>query len=386
MKQVIVPVEKEPDEELKRMLGFAGEKIVDIQYAHDRIELTLKDDAEPHKLLHGIRKMITAYDRVISSDEVLFSVKRRALYYKEDQLMEAGLVRRYGEGLISLAGSALKLYEFLDRCFLQLLEGYETNRRKYPVLLPLTTYTSTRYLATSPQYAMFCCPAKESMDDISMLQKQVGIGDFADLLDRPKYAFSPSACFHLYEELRGETLVGNTIYTFRQNVFRNEGRFNWGELTRLRDYTVREVVFIGDDESVYEFREDMTGRILQLLEQLELDFEIRVASDPFIVPEMQKYKTVQARNRLKYECKIVKDDSSSIACASLNMHGPAFSQAFQFSVNGKERTASGCIGFGLERWVIAFLLQHGCDEEAWPDEVRKGIALGDEWHIAKRWE
>ena len=35
---------------------------------------------------------------------------------------------------------------------------------------------------------------------------------------------------------------------------------------------------------------------------------------------------------------------------------------------------SGCVGFGLERWVYAFLSQRGLDRDAWPARVREAVA------------
>jgi hypothetical protein len=32
------------------------------------------------------------------------------------------------------------------------------------------------------------------------------------------------------------------------------------------------------------------------------------------------------------------------------------------------------VAFGLERWVLAFLAQHGIDEGAWPATVRESCA------------
>ena len=35
-----------------------------------------------------------------------------------------------------------------------------------------------------------------------------------------------------------------------------------------------------------------------------------------------------------------------------------------------DNTVTGCIGFGLERWVIAFISQFGIDINNWPDEIK----------------
>ncbi len=59
-----------------------------------------------------------------------------------------------------------------------------------------------------------------------------------------------------------------------------------------------------------------------------------------------------------------------MAVASFNLHGFNFTRPFGISVNGTE-TVTGCVGFGLERMVLAFLSQFGMEESCWPEEVRK---------------
>lgn len=36
---------------------------------------------------------------------------------------------------------------------------------------------------------------------------------------------------------------------------------------------------------------------------------------------------------------------------------------------------TGCVGFGLERWVIAFVSQYGVDPNNWPQKVK----VKEEW-------
>ncbi|MBW4080404.1 hypothetical protein [Paenibacillus sp. S150] len=373
MQQIVFHAEQVMDDELRRIVGFASEEILSIRFVGKHIQLTVQDGAEV-RVLDNIHKLVDAYNRVpFTEEEVLYAETKKKQFYSEEELLASDLISRCGEGLISLNGVAARLYQFLDECFIRLLEGYHPQLRKFPVLLPLETYASTKYLTTSPQYAMFCCSVRESILEVNTLQKHVVEGNITSLLTHPQYAFSPSACFHLYEELRGSTLPQNSVYTFRQNVFRNEGRFNWGELERLRDYTVREIVFIGDEDYVYGFREELTGKLLSLLRQLGLDYEMKVGSDPFIIPEMQKYKALQTRSKVKYELKVAKGRATAIACASLNLHGVSFANSFGFEVLGTEPTVSGCVGFGLERWVLAFLSQYGNDVAHWPDFVQQGL-------------
>ena len=63
-------------------------------------------------------------------------------------------------------------------------------------------------------------------------------------------------------------------------------------------------------------------------------------------------------------------ETEKLAVASFNLHGFNFTRSFRISVNGTE-TVTGCVGFGLERMVLAFLSQYGLESSRWPEEVRR---------------
>ena len=42
-------------------------------------------------------------------------------------------------------------------------------------------------------------------------------------------------------------------------------------------------------------------------------------------------------------------------------------------MKGVDNPVSGCVGFGIERWILVFLAQYGTDSACWPDEVKKFI-------------
>jgi hypothetical protein len=45
--------------------------------------------------------------------------------------------------------------------------------------------------------------------------------------------------------------------------------------------------------------------------------------------------------------------------ASFNRHETFFSSRFGFEMTGGRAAHSGCVAFGLERWVLAWLARHG---------------------------
>ncbi|MNG03920.1 Amino acid--[acyl-carrier-protein] ligase [compost metagenome] len=160
-------------------------------------------------------------------------------------------------------------------------------------------------------------------------------------------------------------LAEPTVYTFRQKVFRHEGNKNWGSFGRLRDYHVREFVFIGDDLMVRNQRNYVLEQVKQLVEELGLTARISVTSDPFVVPSMQKFKKIQVEEESKLELQLAYGPDNYLAVASFNLHGTTFTEPFDIRVKSTPHTVTGCVGFGLERWVLGFMAQHGTDPNEW---------------------
>jgi len=62
-----------------------------------------------------------------------------------------------------------------------------------------------------------------------------------------------------------------------------------------------------------------------------------------------------------------------MACGSVNMHGRFFGEKFNITAADGESASTGCIGLGIERWVLAAFTQHGFDPMRWPEGVRDRI-------------
>jgi seryl-tRNA synthetase len=162
-------------------------------------------------------------------------------------------------------------------------------------------------------------------------------------------------------------------YNVRGKCFRYESS-NMRELTRLWDFTMRELVFLGTGDYVLEERQRCVDIIGEFLDDLGLAAEIRTASDPFyIAPDASSKTYFQLTAETKYELSAVLPDNQRLAIGSLNYHTDFFGRAFDINVEGSGPAHSSCIGFGLERFVCAFLAQHGNDPANWPEQVRASL-------------
>lgn len=359
-------------DEFKKVLCFVSEEIVSFEVCGNTFSILLSEGAQGEKIKEKILAISGKYK------------KEKNSYWKEELggggtfpmnlenvLSDESLFFNFGDGMLSFRGKALFLYSYFEESFARIAKKVEAVSKHYPVLLPIEEYRKTGYLKRTPQYAMFCCNAHENLDELEGLERAMEGDEVLSILSNPQFALSPSACFHTYVEYKDKILEKKSVFSFTQSVFRNEGRLNYDELGRLRDYHVREIVFFGDDTYVKEQRKHLMDLTLEVMKQWGINGVIQTASDPFVLPKMQKYKKIQLLDASKYEVRLNVSPKKDIAVASFNLHGTAFTQPFNIRIHNCEEAVTGCVGYGIERWVLAFLCQFGVSVENWPDCISK---------------
>lgn len=372
MKKIEIELERDLAKEEERLISFVSKKIQSYSIENGKLILTVEDDAE-EELIQGNFKQLINMKKVEKGNTVIKENYIERDYVDFQTLLDSGIVEQYGTGCILLSELGQKLFDFFDQNFLDIISDLSPVHKQFPTLLPLNVVEDTKYLHSSPQYLLFCSKLNESLDEYNQVEEKYANHELSDTLNSPEFALSPSACFHLFGYLYGKSLKKENVFTLRQNVFRNEGRFNWKELTRLQDYNVREIVMIGSRDYVNSTRELILTRAEKLFDDLGMNYSISVASDPFVMPTMQGYKRIQKFNKVKYELGMYVNKETTVACASFNLHGTTFSSKFKFHAENTDVTESACIGFGIERIIIAFLSQYGTELEKWPVKVKEFI-------------
>ena len=371
MKRIEIELNKRIDKnEFSKIVGFLSEDILEYRIQDDKLIVEVEDSTDIGSFIKNVEKISVKF-RTNDNEEVIFENPQKHNGY----INSFECVKSFSEGMLTLTGQALFLYKYFDEIFEYLLYDVFKNdvceliEKLYPVMLPVSSYRKTGYLKRSPQYSIFCSTV---IEDITVLENmdELTEDEYQSIMNSPKYSLSPSACFHVYEEYANQELPKNTIVTFVQSVFRNEGRFNFSQFGRMKDYHVREMVFIGDEEFVNLSRSKMIQRINEYIKSINMNAKMQVASDPFVLPKMQTFKKIQKMEKSKYELLLAYNDEKYMSVASFNLHGSAFTYPFSITVKGKE-TVTGCIGFGLERFVLCFLSQYGENVENWPEIIKK---------------
>jgi seryl-tRNA synthetase len=194
----------------------------------------------------------------------------------------------------------------------------------------------------------------------------------ASAMTHAETVLRPAVCLPVYRELEGTALpAGGLTITTSGKAFRYESS-NMEGLQRLWDFSMREIVFVGSAQDVESQRPRMIDAVTSLLEDWDLAFRLAAASDPFFATVRGTKALWQRSRALKYEM-LVDIGSSVIAAGSINFAGSLFGNAFRIQTDQGESATTACVGFGLERLVLALFSQHGFEPARWPRAMREVV-------------
>jgi seryl-tRNA synthetase len=186
---------------------------------------------------------------------------------------------------------------------------------------------------------------------------------------------TPAGCYPVYPAIaaRGPLGAGGiTVDPGGAYVFRREPS---GDPARLQIFRMRELVRLGEPDTVEAWRDAWRERSVELLGSIGLDVEFDVASDPFFGRSGKLLARSQRSQQLKFEVMAPIAGLEPTAVASFNYHQEHFTSIYGIEMQDGAVAHTACLGFGLERIVLALLRQHGIEVGGWPDEVRERLAL-----------
>ncbi|WAE71180.1 hypothetical protein OUQ99_18290 [Streptomonospora nanhaiensis] len=296
-----------------------------------------------------------------------------------ERLAAAGAVAEVGEGQVAVGEPLLSLFAYFDRAVLGILaQDHSAREFRYPTLIRTSTLERAGYFTSFPQHLMFVTRLHNDIDVYRSFQEsypRTGIGpSVLQSCGNVDYCLPPTMCYHTFAQYGGRALEGEGLHvvTSRGKSFRFEAGYST-TLERLWDFTIREIVFLGSREDVARARERYMRKVFAFLEELGLSGWCEVGNDPFFSGSDASARIWSQRlQELKYELRLPVGPDRSIAVGSFNFHDDLFGRAFDIT-RGEGPAHSGCVGFGLERLVFAFLSQFGTDEQDWPDPVRTGV-------------
>jgi seryl-tRNA synthetase len=300
-----------------------------------------------------------------------------------NELKRRGWVIEEGRGQVALRGPALNVLRALDEDSRVTIgmDLFGATEEVYPTLIPAKTLGRCGYFSSFPQSVSMVTHLVEDYDRIEQFRQanaettDLTVPDF-NAFTTPEACLSPAVCYHCYRAREGSTLDDCNVVTCVGKCFRYEST-NITGLDRLWDFTMREVVFVGTEEQVSSRRKRGIDLVMEQLERFDLEVQIETANDPFFSAAYATKTYYQVRSDLKYEVRLsVEPDERgprSIACGSFNLHEDFFGKTFSITASDGKPAFTGCVAWGLERWVLACFTQHGFDPSRWPADVRARV-------------
>jgi seryl-tRNA synthetase len=249
-------------------------------------------------------------------------------------------------------------------------------RLAFPPLLPRRRIEEIGYLKSFPHLAGSVFAFEGGEEDAAEQEERAGRHeDWSEFQEQTDLMLTPAACYPVYPAIaaRGALAAGGvTVDAGGSYVFRHEPS---GDPARLQVFHQREIVRIAEPETVAAWRERWRDRSVELLRSVGLEADFDVASDPFFGRSGRLLARSQRSQELKFEFLVPIAGEEPTAVASFNYHQDHFSGVYEIAMEGGGEAHTACLGFGLERIVLALLRAHGLVVDEWPGEVLEELRL-----------
>jgi seryl-tRNA synthetase len=168
------------------------------------------------------------------------------------------------------------------------------------------------------------------------------------------YGLPHATCFGVYLYHEGTRVAPSTVVTMVNRCFRNEDHY--GGLRRLAAFQMREIVALGSFDHTQHVIARFTERVEEFGAALGLSLDKDAAVDPFFAVDGPR-ALMQRVSPVKHEFR-----HGDLAIASVNTHRNFFGERCDIRLDGTgEHAYTGCVAFGLERWLAVLVDLHGGD-------------------------
>lgn len=287
-----------------------------------------------------------------------------------DGLVRHGLIIPVGvPGAFGRSAVFERVLERFDALVAAIAKDDNAESCTFPPIINRELLQKVEYLDSFPNLcgAIYSFFGNEA--DASRLSKRVHDDEpWSDLLGMTDVALNPAACYPLYPTITGTLPPGGRLVTMLNWVYRHEPS---PEPTRMQAFRIREFVRVGTREAVVEWRDMWLRRGIDLVRSLGLPATSEVASDPFFGRAGKMLAASQKEQQLKFEVLVpVISTENPTAVCSFNFHQDHFGSTFDIRTESGEVANTACLGFGLERIVMALFKTHGFEPDKWPSEAR----------------
>jgi seryl-tRNA synthetase len=372
--------------ELEKGAVYASSRLERFRLTPDRraADIECAEEARDEvvaKVRRYIEAVVATFRSFGEPEELARTARRDDLPIASDALAELTRrrwIRPLGRGQVGFAGGAFALRRLLDDAVRDLARAsFGAQEEDYPALIDPDVLARTGYLGSFPQSICLVSHLTEDFDAIEAFRAANTQSDSLQVPDpgaltHSHAALRPAVCLPVYRALEGISLPAEgLVVTTEGKAFRYESG-NMEGLKRLWDFSMREIVFAGSARFVEEQRARVIDAVTELMRRWDLAFRLVSASDPFFATVRGSKALWQRSRGLKHEM-VVDVGTGLVAAGSINVAGTLFGDAFRISTHDGEVATTACVGFGLERLVLALFSQHGFEPARWPPPIREVV-------------
>jgi hypothetical protein len=266
-------------------------------------------------------------------------------------------------GQCALSGDLLRLDSQLDAMYRRWAAACRAIEYRVPIFISASDLSRLDYFRSFPHAATFPVTLDAAESNLASFADSQADGS-TDIVQLAKIApvqdvLTPAACYHFYGILRGRDLDEPAFLTTRATCVRRE--YSYAPLQRQWAFSMREIVCVGTEAEVTSFLEAEQARVSAFVDRIGLPVDLKRADDPFFKPARRQRVPTERPAPVKTEV-VFRD---CLPLASVNFHRDYIGEAFGISRHG-ETAFSGCVAFGIERWIYAFVMHFGESPAGWP--------------------
>jgi seryl-tRNA synthetase len=259
-------------------------------------------------------------------------------------------------GYSSFGGQLQQLQQNLDGMFNNWAMETGAVEYKFPVFIEARELNRIDYFQSFPHLVTFAACPPNIDSELQALAERPFTTDGAINLTATapiSQVLTPATCYHFYVQFQGQTIAEPKYVTACAQCFRRESQYI--PLQRQWNFYMREIVCLGTKDQVQQYLASFTTKLARFFEDLELPVAFAAATDPFFNPRKNPKYLMQKLDPVKTELLF----NESLSVGSINFHHNHFGEAFGIATADGGSAYSGCVAFGLERWMHMYLSKFG---------------------------
>lgn len=322
---------------------------------------------------------------------LLWASERKEIKFNKDpseEMRKRGWIFQVSKGKWFYFPQAAYMLKVMERIaveefvkFIGFKEVVESN------IKPLEIWMKTGHIYGVPNEIYYVANPKtrdetawEHFRDIVKITRTIPKEELKELVE-VNYGITYAQCPMIYYALHNKTIAQDnlpiTVFEKTANSARYESGGTHG-IERVDEFHRVECVYIGTPELLMELKERMIERYKFIFNEI-LDLEWRMVDVvPFYMQHAGEIKekendslwkgTIDFEAYLPYRGS--REKSEWLEFQNLSIVGDKYTSTFNIKTQ-KGKLWSGCTGIGLERWLVAFLSQHGFDYDDWPEKFKR---------------